>query len=228
MVFLKDLKQQWPWNPNNKNLEDKEIYMHIVHEEDASREWRVPIYAPLHGFAFVGIRVLVEGASDTYAMMPRLVMGATYNPVFGAPWDNTLCTNGQWKEVGFPLTHRMIALTEDGMDMIIKHNELCFGKVEMIAQRFDDLMEDESHISYAFVHHRTNTIEKIMTPWGSFFKPENSHLEIFDSPIKIIPCLYRVLNKNEPDWPDTRLYWRSLSLRDPIQIEYGMDRATQT
>jgi len=59
MVFLKDVSTQWPWNPQDNNFSDKEIYTHRVSIEDASSLWRVPILAPLNGFAFTGMRISV-------------------------------------------------------------------------------------------------------------------------------------------------------------------------
>ena len=70
MVFLKNLKQQYPWNPNApEDYSDKEIYTHRVSIEDASNVWRVPVLPPLNGFAFVGMRVSVYGKDTNYSKL---------------------------------------------------------------------------------------------------------------------------------------------------------------
>ena len=226
MVFLKDLKTQWPWNPNDTNHEDKQIFTHIVDEEDKAREWRMNIDPPSHGFTYTGIRIVAENLPDNYCIMSRLVMGSSKSPVFGLPWDNTLSNNKQWKELGFPLTHRMIALTEDGMDIIIRHERPCFGYVQMIAQRFDDFVADESNISYAFVHHKTNEVVWVISHWGSRLRPHVNYMAEFREPIKIVPCLYRVLNPNLPDWPDTTIAIPSISLIGPLDFIQPFPYAT--
>jgi len=127
MVFLKDLKSQWPWNAQAKEeFEDKEVYTHHVDKEDASTDWRIPILPPLDGFAYVGMRVLVYGKNTDYTVVPRLVLGERQEGMFGMPWDNTLLSNGVWAPLGFPLTHKMIAITEDGLDSLIHHSEPCW------------------------------------------------------------------------------------------------------
>jgi hypothetical protein len=216
MVFLKDLSTQWPWNPSNQDLSDKEIYTHTVSFEDASDVWRVPVFEPMNGFAYTGMRVSVLGKSADYTMVPTLVLGATNKAMFGLPWDNTLANNGSWAPLGFPLTHKMIAITEDGLDYKIKHTGPCWGKVEFVAQRFDDLLENEEGISYAFLNHRTDKVEWILNAQNRMYKPRVNEEPVYRAPTKLIPSVLRLLNKDRADWPDPQQSWPQVNLPIPL------------
>jgi len=217
MVFLNELQAQWPWNPNNKDLSDKEIYTHRVALEDASKLWRVPVLDPMRGFAFTGMRVSVYGKDDVYTMTPRLVLGATSKPMFGLPWDTTLITNGSWAPLGFPLTNKIVAICEDGLDYLIQHSEPCWGQVEFVAQRFDDLLEDESEMSYMFLNHRTDKVEWILNPDNRMYKPNLRYdLPVYPGPVKLFPSILRLLDKNRTAWADTAQRWNQVNLPMPL------------
>jgi hypothetical protein len=220
MVYLKDLKNQWPWNPNApEDYSDKEIYTHRVDPEDASSTWRVPLFPPLNGFAFVGMRISVYGKDSNYTVTPRLVLGETTKGMFGLPWDQTLLSNGSWAPLGFPITHKTIAIGEDGLDFLIQHPEPCWGKVDFIAQQFQDILEDESNISYIFLNHRTEKIEWILNEENLMFKPHPMDGPVYRRKSKLLPSILRLLEKNRNDWPDVELFWDTVNLPAPLLLE---------
>lgn len=217
MVYLKDLKQQFPWNLNApEDYSDKEVYTHRVSVEDASNVWRVPLLPPLGGFAFVGMRVSVYGKDTNYTMTPRLVIGETKKEMFGLPWDTTLLNNGTWAPLGFPITHKMIAISEDGLDYVIHHPEPCWGKVDFIAQKFDDLLENESGISYIFLNHRTDKVEWILNKENMMYKPNPIDGPLYKGRAKVIPSVLRLLDMNRNDWQDTLAFWAEVRLTSPL------------
>lgn len=219
MVYLKDLKHQYPWNPNApEDYSDKEIYTHRVAIEDASNVWRVPLFTPMNGFAYVGLRVSVFGKDMTYTVMPRLVIGETQRPMFGMPWDNSLVSNGSWTPLGFPITHKMIAIGEDGLDFLIEHPDSCWGKVDFIAQRFEDILEDESNLSYVFLNHRTDKVEWILNEENMMFKPHRMDGPVYVGRSKLIPSMRRLLEDNRMDWQDIRPFWNRVNLPAPLLL----------
>ena len=217
MVFLNELKHQHPWNPNApEDLSDKEIYTHRVAVEDASSEWRVPLLPPLNGFAFTGLRISVYGKTMDYTTVPRLVIGATEKPMFGMPWDNAIASNGAWTPLGFPLTHKIIAIGEDGLDVLFQHSEPCWGKVDFIAQRFDDLLEDESDLSYVFLNHRTDKVEWILNQDNLMYKPHVMDGPVYRRKSKILPSILRLFDTNRNDWEDTQCFQNQVNLPMPL------------
>jgi hypothetical protein len=216
MVCLKDLKTQWPWNPNHQDLSDKETYTHRVAFEDAGALWRVPILEPMNGFAYTGFRICVVGKEETYTMTPRLAFGGTDKGVFGLPWDQTVSLNSSWTPLGFPLTNKIIAITEDGLDLLIHHEDACCGKVEFVAQRFDDLLEDEQDISYIFLNHRTDKVEWILNKKNMMYKPYPNEDPVYRQRAKILPSVHRLLDKNRNDWQDTAPFWMEVNLAVPL------------
>ena len=219
MVFLKDLKTQWPWNPNAEDFSDKEIYTHRISVEDASRQWRVPILEPQNGYAYTGIRITVFGKETDYTIVPRLVIGATQEGMFGQPWDRTIVKNGGWSPLGFPLTHKMIAISEDGLQILLEHADVCWGKVEFVAQRFEDILEDETQISYAFLNHRTDKVEWILNPSNLMYKPLVYDEPVYPRKTKLIPSVLRLLAVERNDWADTSLFQNQISLPLPLLPE---------
>jgi hypothetical protein len=219
MVYLKDLKHQFPWNPNApEDYTHKEIYTHRVAIEDASGEWRVPLYPPMNGYAFVGMRISVYGKDTNYTVTPRLVIGETNRGMFGLPWDHSLATNGSWVPLGFPITHKMIAIGEDGLDYMIQHPEACWGKVDFIAQRFDDILEDESNVSYIFLNHRTDKVEWILNKENLMYKPHPMDGAVYRRRAKVMPSVLRLLDPNRNPWQDTDLFWEEVNIPAPLLV----------
>lgn len=217
MVYLRDLKYQWPFDLQApQNLSDKEIYTHRVALEDASKEWRCPIFPPMNGFAFVAVRLVIFDKKAPATPLGSLVFGETNKPVFGMPWDNVLLDD-KWCPLGFPLTHKMIAMTEDGLDLIIRHSEVCAGKVEFLAQRFEDLLEEEGDMAYAFLNHRTDKVEWCLTGKENILYKPNANVDpLYQGRIKIIPSILRLLDSKRQQWPDTSLFQPCLSISVPL------------
>ena len=216
MVFLNDLVNQWPWNPNKEDLSDKEIYTHRIAVEDADSTWRVPVLDPMRGFAFTGMRVSVYDKDTNYTMVPRLVLGSTNKSMFGLPWDQTTLNNGVWTPIGFPLTNKTVAICEDGLDYIIQHPQPCWGKVEFVAQRFDDLQEDESEMTYIFLNHRTDKVEWILNSENYMYRHDPRAGPVYRAKTKLIPSVLRLLDKHRNPWQDTALFWNEVNLPAPL------------
>lgn len=217
MVFLSQLISQFPWNPNApEDYSDKEIYTVRVSIEDASDSWRVPLLEPMDGFAFVGIRVTVFGQTSEYTMIPRLVQGATTKQMFGLPWDQTVLTNGAWAPLGFPLTHKMLAISEDALDLLIRHTEPCWGRVDVLAQRFEDLVEDETGITYAFLNHRTDKMEWILSETNRMYKPHPIDGPVLSGKVKLVPSVLRLLDIHRSPWTDQSQWKSSVNLSAPL------------
>ena len=214
------MKTQWPWNPQApEDFSDKEIYTHRVNVEDATDLWRVPIFPPMNGFAYVAMRVCVFRKDADYTMTPRLVLGETQRGMFGLPWDQTLLSNGSWAPLGYPLTHKMIAICEDGLDSLIKHPETCWGKVEFLAQRFEDILEDESNLSYIFLNHRTDKVEWILNEENLMYKIHPIDGPVYRHRSKIMPSMLRLLDKNRNDWEDASLIHEIVNIPAPLLVE---------
>jgi hypothetical protein len=131
MVYLKDVQTKWPWDPNApEDYSDKEIYTHLISIGDASKSWKVPVLPPMNGFIYTGIRILVFGKDSRYTVSIHL-------------WENVSIRNGIWTPLVFPLTKNIIEMKEGGFTLDIHHEESCWGKVEFIGERFDDLVENE-------------------------------------------------------------------------------------
>lgn len=179
MVFLSEIREQWPWSPNAvKDYSDKEIYTHIVTPSITNQEWVIPVTAPMPGYAYVGIRLSVAGKHDTYSTSPRFVR-ENHSPVFGHPWDIYTCTNTSWTRLSFPILHRMFDQT---IQILIAHDTPCFGKVELLAQKFDDLLEDDSHITYVYYDDTSRE-----TPMIDTSRNNNTNESV--SPMKILYSL---------------------------------------
>jgi hypothetical protein len=216
MVFLKDIQTQWPWNPEDKDFSEKEIYTHRVAFEDASDVWRVPVLPPMNGFVYTGMRVNVFRKPVEYTMVPRLVLGETDKAMFGLPWDNSMASNGTWVPLGFPLTNKIIAICEDGLDYIIKHPDACCGQVEFVAQRLDDFLQDEKEFTYMFLNHRTDKVEWILNADNRMFKPYPYDGHVYQAKTKLIPSMLRLLDKNRHPWEDCSLYRDSVTMPFPL------------
>lgn len=217
MVFLKDIPFQWPWHVNApQNLEDKEIYTHRIALEDASKLWRVPILPPMNGFAYTGYRMVVFGRDESYTTVSRLVIGETLRDMFGVPWDHSATTHKKWTPLGFPLTHKMIAIGEDGLDLLINHPEKCCGHVEFVAQRFEDILEDETEMSYVFLNHRTDKVEWILNADNLMFKMNLMDGSAYRRKSKIIPSMLRLLDTNRNEWQDTTIVQNLVNLPAPL------------
>lgn len=216
MVFLQSLSRQWPWNPNApQDLSDKEIYTHRILLEDASNRWRVPILPPMNGYAYTGFRLSVYGRDEHYTSVSHLVLGETEKGMFGLPYDQSVAKNKTWTLLGYPLTHKMIAICEDGLDLLIPHHEACCGQVEFVAQRFEDILEDESDLSYAFLDSKTNEVAWILNQTNLMYRPSPVDGPIYPRKTKLVPSMLRLFDA-EAQWPDTFPFWNSVNIHVPL------------
>lgn len=151
MVFLSNLVNEWPWNKQaSKNLSDKEIFTHRIPSIDTSQEWVLPVPPCLPGYAYVGIRINVFAQSSGQSVYPRFVYGSSRFPMLGHPWDIVHATYGDWAPLSYPMVSRLFKQPSKPVNLHITHERACFGQVELLAQRFDDLLEEDSNISYSF------------------------------------------------------------------------------
>lgn len=202
MVFLADLRNEWPWNKEAEpRMEDKEIYSQMILEP--SNNWNVRILWPMKGFAFLGMRFLPMDAGAEETALARLVRqdtGIQDATVFGFPWDQALLTAGVWQPLGFPLTRKLCKYNH--LEMIIKMDRPFVGKVEFLAQKIEDLLDGE--VLLGFLHDRKRKLEWIQDQHGSLHFP--GYGLITDS-IKLVPSLYRLLDKKEAEWEDREMSW---------------------
>ena len=202
MVFLSNLSTQWPWNPNvSKDYTDKEIYTHIITPSLTNDEWVIPIHPPMPGYAYIGMRFAIAGKSDSYVMYPRFVVGKQRFPLFGHPYDIQQCINTTWSPLSFPMPQRLFQQPNKGtVEVLVSHDTPCFGKLELLAQRFDDILEDDSQITYAYYDVLLEKIGWIHTP--SEFETAPSH-SVISKRCKVLAPLQSILQKtlketNEP------------------------------
>lgn len=174
MVFLSQLSTQWPWNPSaSKDYSEKEIYTHIVTPTLTADEWTIPVNPPMPGYAYIGIRIAVAGKPDSYTIYPRFVVGKQRFPIFGHPSDIQQCTNTTWSPLSFPMPRRL--LEKGPVEILLAHDTPCFGKVELLAQKFDDLLEDDSQITYGYYDILSAKLGWIHTP-DEFYTPTQTNI----------------------------------------------------
>ena len=216
MVFLKDLPQQWPWANTDMNLQDKEILTIRIDPDEYEKHqktWKIPLYAPMPGYAFVGVRMVIE-SKEEYIVSGQLSVGEREKSFFGSPWDKIVLSNRQWTPLPFPLTNRMIAMDEDGISITIYHDSPKIGKVECIAQRFDDILENETN--YAFWDNQKNSVLRILTKSGYFYRPLREAEDTFPQAIKLIPPIASLLSSK---WNQDSSYTLNLPYENTLQIE---------
>lgn len=218
MGYLSTLANEWPWNSSSvKELGDKEIYSQIITPTETSDEWEVPIQPCMPGMAYVGIRVSVLGKNENYSMYPRFVLGKSHFPLLGHPWDIQHCKNGQWAHLSYPMVPRLLKQPDKGSPtLLVAHNTPCFGKVELLAQKFDDLLEDDSNISYAYYDPLLDEVSMIHTP-DDFFDAELMKKNAAPSwplRVKILsPVRTLLYSRNIPT--NNRTYQIGIAVKDP-------------
>ena len=207
-MYLSDIRYSWPFKQDApQNLEDKEIYTHWIEEEDASDVWRVSIPPPMDGFTDLAFRFLPTDNDDSEVTF-ELVHGMTEKPIF--KWVKpATATSGEWTPFPFPILHRIIALTEDGVDLLIKHKGVKWGKVEILAQQLDDF-PDIKGLSYAFVDTIVNKITMVLTPENMMLLP---FADRWPKQTKLLPPLSRVLDVFRSEWCDRAVYWNGVDMK---------------
>jgi hypothetical protein len=218
MVFLSEIAKGFPFNKNAEpDYSDKEIYTMQVPYDDMPSEWIVNIPEPMEGFVYIGMRMTIYGKVQENYTAESTLKAPGNRRVFGPIWNNVRLYNGEWHPFGFPLTRRIVSVDEDGFDLVIKHDQPRMGKMELIAQRYDDFLEDERGITYAFVDDVTNAVEWVLTHNGRFYKPDQR----LDDPnligkIKLLPCLNRLLDPNAKPWIYNQKYLEKIHLFKPL------------
>jgi hypothetical protein len=194
MVFLSELSSQWPWNQNApKDYTDKEIYTQVVSPAFTNEEWVIPVHPPMPGYAYIGLRIAVAGKPESYCVSPRFVIGNQRFPIFGHPYDIQHCTNTKWSLLSFPMVPRLFQQSEKGtVNILVAHDTPCFGKVELLAQKFEDLLEDDSQITYGYYDILSDNISWIHTP-DEFYTPNN--MVVVPKRCKILAPLQSILHK---------------------------------
>jgi len=152
MVHLSDIKTQYPWSfvPNVTNaLSDKEILTQSVDEE--STTWRIPLLPCLPGFAYVGFKV--NTYSGVKPISAKTVQGDRDKALFGMPDDVISIKEypSRYIPFNFPIVSRLCHLNEDEIHLILTFDEAISGCVEIIAQKFDELPEDDFRTKYYYV-----------------------------------------------------------------------------
>ena len=220
MVFLSEIAKGFPFNKNAEpDYSDKEIYtMHVPYDDMAS-EWIVNIPEPMEGFVYIGMRMSVFGKVLENYTAESTLKAPGYRRVFGSTWNNVRLHNSEWHPFGFPLTRRIVSVDEDGFDLVIKHDQPRMGKMELMAQRYDDFLADERGITYAFVDDFTNVVEWVLTPNGRFYKPDDRLDDAnLIGKIKLLPCLNRLLDSNVNPWIYNEPYVEKVPLFKPLHL----------
>ena len=153
MVLLSEVKSQYPWCfvPNvRKALHDKEILTQDVEEESAV--WRIPLLPCLPGFAYVGFKVNTLEHDNVQIYSATTVQGAEDKPLFGLPHDRIVIRKypSGYIPFNYPIVSRLCHLNEDEIHLVLRFNAALAGRVEMIAQKFDDLPEDDFRVKYYY------------------------------------------------------------------------------
>ena len=153
MVRLSQVKTQYPWCfvPNVKNaLSDKEILTQDV--EDESAVWRVPLLPCLPGFAYVGFKIYTLDHDNVQIVSAKTSQGAEDKPLFGLVEDKIHIKKypSGYIPLNFPIVSRLCHLNEDEIHLVIAFSSTVAGRVEMIAQKFDDLPEDDFKAKYYY------------------------------------------------------------------------------
>jgi hypothetical protein len=155
MVRLSDIKTQYPWSfvPNVTNaLLDKEILTQNVDEE--STTWRIPLLPCLPGFAYVGFKVnTYSDDADVKPISAKTVQGDRDKALFGMPDDVISIKEYPTRYIpfNFPIVSRLCHLNEDEIHLILTFDEAISGRVEIIAQKFDELPEDDFRTKYYYM-----------------------------------------------------------------------------
>lgn len=213
MVYLKDLYAQYPLCLSAKeDLSDKEIYTQHIEKEDACKVWKISLQGVMHGFAYVAYRIHVADEQPDYKVKSKLCIGTSPTLLFNEKMDVKEAIQNTWIPLSYPLTHKMTAIDEDGLTIVIYNPEEKYGCVEVIAQRFDDLLENEDNISYGFLQENSEHVEWILSADNYMSKAKSYNEKSYHFPIKLVPSISRLLDTENP-WEDTDFYHCSHILR---------------
>ena len=155
MVTLSEIHTQWPWNKQApEDLSDKEILTQRITPQEPSQHWKVALLPCMPGYAYVGYRIRTyeitvrpfEVALYYGAERPQTLFGAVTDLQFAAENDG----NRDWTMFKFPILPRLCNLGQEEIYLHAFFDRPVWGKVEFLAQRFDDLLIEDSQIDYYF------------------------------------------------------------------------------
>ena len=152
MVLLSDIKTQYPWCNVTNALFDKDILTQNIDEE--STIWRITLLPCLPGFAYVGFKVnTYTDDADVKPISAKTVQGDRDKALFGMPDDVISIKEypSRYIPFNFPIVSRLCHLNEDEIHLVLTFDQAISGRVEIIAQKFDDLPEDDFRTKYYYV-----------------------------------------------------------------------------
>jgi hypothetical protein len=188
MVLLSEVHTQYPWSfvPNvQKALWDKEILTQEV--EDDSTTWRIPILPCLSGFAYVGFKVNTFQHDNVEITSARTAQGAKNKHLFGE--DDVIQIHkypSGYIPLNFPIVSRLCHLNEDEIHLILTFNTPVAGNVELLAQKFDDLPEDDFRTKYYYTFNDQNGMLLKTEQYISFMKCDRiSAINFYPSAVRL-------------------------------------------
>lgn len=201
MISLNQVRHDYPWNANMINetdeikYRDKEVYTYTILPDDQRIRWYISIPEPPHGSAVIGYRILTNhvynGINDIY-----IRQGYTNRVIFDRDVDTLVKPVQQWNVFPYPLVHRLFALSEDGIELVIKHTCNSYGKVEILYQKFNDIRNDDTNVAYAFISNKH--IKWVLTPKGTMFVPSAEYdSDVYRGTIKVLLPMTDLLYNNE-------------------------------
>lgn len=170
MVKLTEIIEQFPWNEDApEDWSDKEIYTHTVAPDDINNVWSVPIFSCFQDFAYVGFRIRCN--TQVFPSSVVLMTGeGKRHSLIGHKED--LQMNGSqtvnWTLFKYPLPARLLALDEDEPILEVVFPDKVFGKVEFLAQKFDEL--EVYNRPLWFCENDFTFNGRILTPNGLFYR----------------------------------------------------------
>lgn len=150
MVTLSQILTQWPWTNNAiQSLSDKEILTHRISVEEASTSFRATLLPCLPGYAYVGYRIVCVDPNATVNEV-SLHYGGNGRCIFGSITDNQCRSERDWTLFNFPIVRRLCMMDNEKINLYVDFDRTVWGKVEFLAQRFDDLLEEDDQIVYNY------------------------------------------------------------------------------
>ena len=187
MVLLSDIKTQYPWCNVTNALFDKEILTQNIDEE--STTWRIPLLPCLSGFAYVGFKVNTYSDDvDVKPISAKTVQGARDKALFGMPDDVISIKEypSRYIPFNFPIVSRLCHLNEDEIHLVLTFDQAISGRVEIIAQKFDELPEDDFRTKYYYVLNEEGGLLLQTDQYISFINCDRiSRINFYPSAIRI-------------------------------------------
>ena len=187
MVLLSDIKTQYPWCNVTNALFDKEILTQNIDEE--STTWRIPLLPCLSGFAYVGFKVNTYSDDvDVKPISAKTVQGARDKALFGMPDDVISIKEypSRYIPFNFPIVSRLCHLNEDEIHLVLAFDQAISGCVEIIAQKFDELPEDDFRTKYYYVLNEEGGLLLQTDQYISFINCDRiSRINFYPSAIRI-------------------------------------------